>query len=213
MSKSTTVTLFLQPLIQELKTKTDVPILLPTYFPDFSHAYYKYPTAKTQITKDEYNIYLLAFQESFPPNDPRIDSHSLSNELGTLSGSKEMFQPFSKPNDYIPFKKIKNISTWIEPKYEMSLYGKYKNWTFIADGVGEKNAAKELTRILINEMSKFDWLQKNDIVEGNIYVSGAPESMRININWKSSTGFSYDVSYQGSLEETLKILSSMKKIN
>jgi hypothetical protein len=121
-----------------------------------------------------------------------------------------MFQPFSKPNDYIPFKKINKVSTWIEPKYEMSLYGTYKNWTFIADGIGEKNAAKELAHILIDEMSKFDWLQKKDILEGKIYISGAPESMRrININWKSSTGHSYDIDYQGNIEETLKILNSL----
>jgi hypothetical protein len=94
----------------------------------------------------------------------------------------------SKPSDYIPIASIHGITLWAEPEHQVSIYGHHQHWTFLVDGEGEKDSARELTEVFIDEMNQRNWYQSEEIREGDIYVSGRVSSMKIELYWNTKNG-------------------------
>lgn len=213
MAKPQDVVPFLQTITKELKRETKVPILLPTYWTDRSNEYYKHMNVQYDVQKDGYFLNFLAMDKTYPPNDPTLEHHSLSNEAGSLSGNKDDFIPFQKPKTYVAITKINGIEIWAEPTYQLSVFGKYKKWTFTVDGVGQKDNGLKLTQHLLEKMNQFNWFENKDIKEGKVYLKGSVDSIQsIIITWESEDGFIYSFDHGGSIDETLKIIEGIKYI-
>jgi hypothetical protein len=213
MSKSNNVVPFLQPIIKDLEIKTDVPLLFPTYWTDLSKYSDPFPNVRYEANKKDYTLYFLTMDRIYPPNDPQLQYISESNKFGLFEGKIGEFKSLKKQKNYIPTKSIEGIQLWLEPKFKISLYGKYKNWAFITEGMGSNTASTEITVQLIKEMKQLNWLKDKDIVKGNIFITRNASSGKIIVTWQSKKGFVYEFESKASIRETLKIINSMKYIN
>ncbi|MEW9674039.1 hypothetical protein [Ammoniphilus sp. 3BR4] len=190
----------------ELKSKTNFPVLLPRYWPPISpRTSFKYPGITYEVSENSYAVTVTATSQPYPVNDPRLSqppNDSEANKWGSVSGqNSDIFQPLEKPRNVVKVK-IGNVFILAHPS-GVEYYWERDAWRYKV--VASSIEALELSKELIEATNKNDGLSSLNAKKGKVYVAYP----RIYIQWVSEDGNTYSIFTKANITESIRIANSL----
>jgi len=198
---------FLQPIVEKIENKTEMPLLLPTYWSDLSKTENPFPSVRYKTSKNGYELYFFQMKKAYKPNDAHLEFTPLENEIGNLYSDKKPFYSIKRPYHYVASKKIEDVPVWYDRHTHKDFYAKNGKWTILVHG------SKKINKVCLNEMKKVDWLNDKDIRKAKMYVTEHAHRTEVTIVWQNKDNIVYDFTYNGGVKESIKVMNSMAYIN
>ena len=203
---------FTRLFVQELVFKTDIPAMLPQYWPALTpgpagqemHYGIVYKSAP-----DGYNINIASVSKQFWPNSPELSRPpyaSEANQLGSISGYRTD-PPVSgfvvtRPPDSEPFE-IDAYRGWKTP---VAFYWATGAWQ--CEVIGASESLMPSARELADSLHESVELKLLYARNGKILVECSNGLITL-ISWQSADGrYTYSITYRGSIRDAIKIADS-----
>ncbi|MEC1524637.1 hypothetical protein P9D43_21775 [Neobacillus niacini] len=210
-AKPNEVVPFLQSSAKGLPEKTNVPVLLPTYWKEQTKKPKRHTAVKVKAYENGYVIYFLSMDKHYRANDPALFHPRESSKTGELSGYVGNMTASERPKNFVFYKKKDGVSLWIQPWIKSIIYAKRGPWTLRFDGDNGDEPYQQADE-LFKAMKKADWLKSKIIHKGHISILGTRHEAYTSISWETTDGYVYHFSYYGPIKEAVKITDSLKYV-
>lgn len=210
MSKPKDVIPILRPIQTGLSQKTNVPILLPTYW-QMQKGKSKHTSVIVDTEENSYSIHLVVTEKPYRINELSIEQTSESSRIGVLSGFVGNAIQSDRPKDFVFYKKKDGAKLWIQPWIRSIIYGERGNWSMRFDGDNGDEPYQQAEE-LFAAMKKVNWFKKKNIQTGRIDIRGTRSEANTNIEWETKDEFVYQLFYKGHIKTAVKIMDGLKYV-
>ncbi len=203
---------FAPSFVQELVFKTDIPVMLPQYWPALAPGpagQEMYYGMVYKSAPDGYNINIASVSKQFWPNSPELIGPSYAseaNQLGSISGYRTdpSIPGFvvTRPPDSQP-SKIGAYAGWKTP---VAFYWVTGAWQ--CEVIGSSVSLMPSARELAGGLHESAGLKLLSARNGKILVECSNGVITL-ISWQSADGrYTYSITYRGSIRDAIKITDS-----